>query len=80
MDDTPVATKDEFIDVIYELIDAFDSDDGPWENRDICTFLGAMAGWLNDAAGYYRNTGKNVDAATAIMAAICRCPNRSDRL
>ncbi|KLU03489.1 hypothetical protein RISK_004493 [Rhodopirellula islandica] len=31
------------------------------ENRDVETFLNAMAAWLNDCGGYYRNTGQTVN-------------------
>jgi hypothetical protein len=60
MAETPVTSRDGLIRVIFELLDDYDSEGDKWENKDIYTFLQAMAAWLNDAAGYYRNTGQNV--------------------
>lgn len=68
MAETPVTTKDGLIRVIFELMDDYDAVGDQWENKDIYSFLQAMAAWLNDAAGYYRNTGANVDAETPSAA------------
>jgi len=61
MGEKPVTSRDELIRVIFELMDDHDSEGSRWENKNIHTFLEAMAAWLNDAAGYYRNSGQNVD-------------------
>ena len=46
---------------IFDLLDNNDSDGNLWENKDIYTFLQAMAAWLRDADGYYKNAGQSVD-------------------
>jgi hypothetical protein len=60
--DSPVKTRDELIAHIFRLLD--DSDARDWENESAYSFLQAMAGWLNDCAGYYRNIQSPVDVET----------------
>ncbi|WP_455568996.1 DUF7660 family protein [Streptomyces massasporeus] len=37
------------------------AEDGrPWENADLPSFLDAMAAWMDDADGWYRNTGREL--------------------
>lgn len=31
-----------------------------WENRDLSSYLEALAGWLDDMEGYYKNRGERV--------------------
>ncbi len=33
-----------------------------WENQDLHTYLGALAAFLNDAHGYYRNAKLDISA------------------
>ncbi|MFF3540395.1 hypothetical protein [Streptomyces platensis] len=33
-----------------------------WENADLGDFLEAMAAWIDDAAGWYQNTGRDLPA------------------
>jgi hypothetical protein len=42
-------------------MDDFDGAGNHWQNQDVYTFLQAMAAWLNDCEGFYRNTGKPID-------------------
>jgi hypothetical protein len=43
-----IETRDQFIDHIFSLMDDFDGAGDQWRNKDIYTFLQAMAAWLND--------------------------------
>lgn len=61
MNDAPVTTRDQLVGYLFELMDNVDSDGDLWENKDVYTFLQAMAAWLADAEGYYRNNGQCVD-------------------
>ena len=54
-------SRDDLIGYIFELLDDHDAIGDQWENKDIYSFLQAMAAWLNDCDGYYRNTGQSVD-------------------
>ncbi|WP_456341017.1 DUF7660 family protein [Streptomyces mirabilis] len=37
------------------------AEDGrPWENTDLPSFLDALAAWMDDAHGWYRNTGREL--------------------
>jgi hypothetical protein len=58
-------SRQQLIDHLYRLLDDFDAAGNQWENQDIDAFLKAMAAWLNDCEGYYRNTGQLVDVNTA---------------
>ena len=64
---------------IYALQGEFEHHPEVWENRDLHTFLGALARFLNDADGYYLNRKEDVDAdvpswrllADSLQAATC---------
>lgn len=49
---------------IYALQDDLEHHPEAWENKDLHTFLGALARFLNDAHGYYRNRKEDFDANT----------------
>ena len=57
----PVKSRDELIGYIFELLDDHDAIGDQWENRDIYSFLQAMAAWLQDCDGYYQNNGDKRD-------------------
>ncbi len=57
--DPPVKTRDELISHIFRLLD--DNDAVAWENETAYQFLQALAAWLNDCDGYYRNQMTDVD-------------------
>lgn len=61
MEANPVNTRDELIGYFFELLDDHDAIGDQWENKDIYSFLQAMAAWLDDCDGYYRNIGQSVD-------------------
>jgi len=65
MNSEPVQSRQQLIDHLYRLLDDFDGPGNQWQNQDIDTFLKAMAAWLTDCEGYYRNTGQLVDVNTA---------------
>ena len=47
---------------IYALQDDMEQNPETWENKDLHTYLGALARFLNDSHGYYRNAKLDVDA------------------
>jgi hypothetical protein len=55
-----VRSKEELITLIFELLD--DNDAIEWKNDTAYTFLQAMAAWLEDADGFYKNANLKVDA------------------
>lgn len=61
MDAKPVNSRDELVGYIFELLDDQDAIGDQWTNKDIYSFLQAMAAWLNDCDGYYRSTGQTLD-------------------
>ena len=61
MDAKPVTNRDDLIGRITELLGDHRANGDKWENNDLPSFLEAMAAWLNDCDGYYRNTGQTVD-------------------
>lgn len=58
----PVRSREELIDYIFSLLDEHDAIGDRWENQNLYSFLQALAAWLNDCEGYYRDTGQSVDA------------------
>ncbi|MET7845724.1 hypothetical protein ABZT45_45935 [Streptomyces sp. NPDC005356] len=38
-------------------------DGSSWENADLPSFLEALAAWIDDADGWYSNTGREVPAS-----------------
>jgi hypothetical protein len=65
MSEAQVRSRDQLIGHIFHLMDDFDGAGDHWQNQDIYTFLQAMAAWLNDCEGYYRNVGQAVDVERA---------------
>ena len=55
-------SRDELVNFIYALQGELEEHPEAWENKDLHTFLGALARFLNDAHGYYRNAKLDVDA------------------
>jgi hypothetical protein len=58
-----ISSRHDFEQVLFELLD--DNDALKWENDSAYSFLQAMAEWLRDAEGFYRNAGLTVDANSA---------------
>jgi hypothetical protein len=62
MDGNSVQSRQQLIDHLFFLMDDFDGAGNHWQNQDLYTFLQAMAAWLNDCDGFYRTSGKSIDA------------------
>ena len=79
MDSPTVRSRDELIGYIFHLLDDHDAIGDQWRNKDIYTFLQAMAAWFNDCESHDRDTGQAVDGcrptwqmfADALSAASC---------
>jgi hypothetical protein len=50
---TRIESRQELVDLIFKLLD--ENDAVEWQNETAHSFLQAMAAWLNDADGFYRN-------------------------
>jgi hypothetical protein len=57
-------SRGDLVHFIYALQDDLEQHPANWDNQDLHTFLGALARFLNDADGYYRNAKEDVDADT----------------
>ncbi|WP_459554832.1 DUF7660 family protein [Lacunimicrobium album] len=55
-------SRSDLVRFVYALQDELDHHPELWENRDLSTFLGAFARFLNDADGYYINAKEDVNA------------------
>ena len=55
-------SRSDLIQFIYALQNDLKRHPENWENSDLHTYLGALARFLGDAHGYYRNMGEDVDA------------------
>jgi hypothetical protein len=52
-----INTKQDFVSFANELSDSFYDDPESWENNDIGIYLEAIAAWINDMEGYYKQQG-----------------------
>ena len=55
-------SRDDLVMFIYTLQDELDEHPESWGNKDLVTYLGALARFLNDADGYYHNMKLEIDA------------------
>ena len=61
-DDFEINSRRDLVAFIYSLQDRLEQCPDEWENKDLYTYLGALARFLGDADGYYRNAKLDVDA------------------
>jgi hypothetical protein len=55
-----VDSRESFVGFLDALIKNFQQKPEEWENRDLASFLNAMAAWIEDMDGYYQNQGEPV--------------------
>ncbi len=55
-----IRSRSDFVDFVNELLQDLNQNPDEWENGDLATFLDAVAAWVSDADGYYKNWGKEV--------------------
>ena len=55
-------SRSDLVQFIYALQNDLNQHPENWENSDLQTYLGALAAFLADADGYYRNKKVDVDA------------------
>jgi hypothetical protein len=55
-------SRSDLIRFIYALQEDLNQHTEEWENNDLHSYLGALAAFLGDAGGYYRNRKEDVDA------------------
>lgn len=53
-----VNTREELAAFVQHMRRDFDDHPERWENIDLETFLEAMAAWIQDMLGYYKNSGQ----------------------
>jgi hypothetical protein len=53
-----INTQEDFAAFVQKLQHDFKENPGSWENRDLPSFLEAIAGWVGDMDGYFQNQGK----------------------
>lgn len=55
-----VKTKEELIQFIHHLRKDLLANEEEWENVSLADYLDAMAAWMEDMDGYYKNTGQPI--------------------
>ena len=55
-----IRTRDDFVHLVRELLHELDNEPDTWENADLASFLNALAAWVEDMDGYYRQAGEPV--------------------
>jgi hypothetical protein len=66
-------SRGDLVQFIHALQDELEQHPEEWENQDLHTFLGALARFLNDAHGYYRNAKVDVDADVPSWRLLADC-------
>lgn len=69
----PMDSRSDLVQFIYALQNELKQNPERWENLDLHTYLGALAGFLNDADGYYRNAKLDVDADVPSWLLLADC-------
>ena len=55
-----VSTQEDLIRFITMLAEDIETNQADWENRDLLSYLKAMAAWLADSDGYYLQQGQHL--------------------
>jgi hypothetical protein len=55
-----IRSRSDFAALVDALVDDFRRNAGQWENPDLASFLEALAAWVKDMDGYYKNRGEAV--------------------
>lgn len=58
--DHEVRSRDELVAVVRELHQDYLRRGHEWENQSLDRFLEALAAWVEDSPGWYRNSGKDL--------------------
>jgi len=69
-----VHSKDDLARFIVELRSELGADEGRWENADLASYLEALAGWVGDMGGWFKNQGQPVphDPSWSLVAQMLR--------
>ncbi|MBN3216989.1 DUF7660 family protein [Pectobacterium polaris] len=54
----PISSKDDLVKLISALARDFKENPDEWENKDLSSYLEAVASWIEDMDGYYENTNQ----------------------
>jgi hypothetical protein len=57
-----VSSREDLARFVRDLCLSHAEEGGSWENADLASFLEALSRWIGDAAGWYRNAGREVPA------------------
>lgn len=66
-------SRTDLVQFIYALQDDLKQHPEAWDNKDLYTYLGSLAAFLNDAHGYYRNQKLDVDADVPSWRLLADC-------
>lgn len=55
-----IKTREDFVLFVYELSKDYRENPQSWENKNIGTFLEALAAWAEDMDGYYLHQGQPI--------------------
>ncbi len=66
-------SRSDLVQFIYALQTDLNQHPENWENKDLNTYLGALAAFLADAEGFYRNKEVDVDADSPSWRLLADC-------
>jgi hypothetical protein len=53
-----IRSREEFVAFVRALVSRFREVPGEWENNELPSYLDALAAWVEDMDGYYKNRGE----------------------
>ena len=55
-----IRTREDLVAFLRDFHKDYRENSGSWENKDLSSFLEALAAWAEDMEGYYLNRGESV--------------------
>jgi hypothetical protein len=53
-----IRSREDLVALLQTLVRELREDPEGWENRDLAAYLSAMAAWVDDMEGFYKNRGE----------------------
>jgi len=60
-----IRSRQDFIHFLNDLLADYQANKAEWENSDLESFIDALARYAEDIDGFYKNTGRKIDADNA---------------
>lgn len=55
-----IQSRTDFVSFVRVLLQNFEENSDSWENKDVGSYLDAIAAWVEDMDGYFQNRGEPI--------------------